>query len=321
MATILITGCAGFIGSHTAERLIAGGHRVVGIDNFRTGRAENLRALARHPNFSFHENDITVEGAMDNLAVAARPDAIIHLAALVSVPESFADPATNWRLNFDATRIVADCAERYGVKRVVFASSAAVYGQSSEKRVSESAITSPANPYGEAKLASEELLQRRARSAALSIRCLRYFNVYGARQDPSSPYSGVISIFAQRSANLLPVTVFGDGEQTRDFISVRDIARANEAAALDLAQGSHSLNICTGKGTSLLDLIRLFGRYYPQMAPPLNAPPRKGDVVHSVGDPTRARDLLGFQSGISLEVGLKDCLVSAAPIESHSSLR
>src|SRR5262249_34533843 len=154
---------------------------------------------------------------------AEKPDAIIHLAALVSVHESMTNPALNHLLNVHATHLIAEAARSAGVKRIVFASSAAVYGHSAELPIRESAEKNPISPYGAAKLASEAILLGHAAAFSLTVRCQRYFNVFGPRQDPSSPYSGVISIFERRYREGTPVTIFGDGQQTRDFISVHDV--------------------------------------------------------------------------------------------------
>ena len=232
---------------------------------------------------------------MQSLVAEFSPVAIVHLAALVSVPESMADPDLNTRLNFTATQRVAEAARQHGVRRIVFDSSAAVYGVGK----------GPISPYGTAKLASEKLLLGQA---ALSARCLRYFNVFGPRQDPRSPYSGVISVFARRFREGQRATVYGDGLQTRDFISVHDVARANVLAATrpDLASGA--IDICTGRATSLRRLLELFGDLYPQSPPPEFGPARPGDIRSSVGDPSAARGELSFVAQWTVEEGLNELI-------------
>ena len=308
MATILITGAAGFIGSHTSDRLLSDGHQVVGVDNFRTGRRENLRVASASPRFSLHEADIAQPGTLDALVATARPDALIHLAALVSVQESMTDPELNYTLNVRATHLVAEAARRHRVPRVVFASSAAIYGDAAVLPIDESLEKRPISPYGAAKLASEALLLGHGAAFGFTVRCQRYFNVFGPRQDPASPYSGVISIFDRRYRDGLPVTIYGDGHQTRDFISVHDVARANALAATKPGIPSGSANVCTGRATSLLDVVRVFGRHYPALPPPRHAAPRTGDIVHSRGSPAAAARDLDFQAAVPVETGLEELI-------------
>ena len=306
MSRVLVTGAAGFIGSHTAEQLLAAGHTVCGADNFRTGRAENLAAAARHPRFTFHELDVADAPAFDALAAGFSPEAIVHLAALVSVPESIADPALNYRLNLHATHIVAEAARKHGARRIVFASSAAVYGDAAETPTAESAAKNPISPYGAAKLASEIVLLGHAGAFALTVRSQRYFNVYGPRQDPRSPYSGVISIFCQKLGAVEAPVIFGDGGQTRDFISVHDVARANVLAATRRDVQSGPANICTGKGASLNELVAILRRQFPGAPGPVHGPARDGDIRHSLGDPGAAANELGFSARVSLVYGLTE---------------
>jgi len=312
---ILITGAAGFIGSHTSDRLLAEGHEVLGIDNFRTGHRRNLAAaLQQAPRFDLVEADVAEAGALDSLCARFRPEAIIHLAALVSVQESIADPALNHRLNVEATEHVASAAAKHGVRRVVFASSAAVYGDVCELPIDEDSPKQPISPYGEAKLRSESILLDSPAVALddCAVRCQRYFNVFGPRQDPASPYSGVISVFQNCYAEGRAPTIYGDGRQTRDFISVYDVARANALAATstrsDLASGV--ANICTGRATSLLDIVRIFSAEYSDAPPPVFAPARGGDIVHSLGNPARARAELGFGAEWTVERALAELIRS-----------
>ncbi|HNC24027.1 MAG TPA: NAD-dependent epimerase/dehydratase family protein [Opitutaceae bacterium] len=317
MATILVTGAAGFIGSHTTDLLLAEGHRVVGVDNFRTGRRENLTGASRQSGFEFHELDVAVPGALAGLVARSRPEAIIHLAALVSVQESIANPELNFVLNVQATQLVAEAARLHQVRRIVFASSAALYGDTADLPVREGAVKRPVSPYGAAKLASEDLLLGHAATYGLTVRCQRYFNVFGPRQDPSSPYSGVISIFARRYAEGKPVMIFGDGQQTRDFIAVRDVARANLLAATRPGLASGAANICTGRSTSLLDLAAVFGRHHPGVPGPLHAPARAGDIVHSLGAPDVAAAELGFNARTTVADGLAE--LAGTPAHALSS--
>ena len=228
MARILITGAAGFIGSHTADLLLASGHEVLGIDNLRTGREVNLANASRNPRFRLLREDITTEGLLIGLVAAEKPDAILHLAALVSVPESIADPVLNRRLNLEATRLVtAAAAASASVRRIAFASSAAVYGANADLPLHETAQTKPLSPYGEAKLESEKILAGLSRSQpAISTVALRYFNVYGPRQIRKSNMAAVIAVFENQYINKRPLTVVAPGTQKRRFTHVKDTVNA-----------------------------------------------------------------------------------------------
>ena len=302
--TILVTGAAGFIGSHTVDRLLADGYAVVGLDNLRTGKMENLAGALLSPRFRFEKADITEEKALDAAVEAARPSAIIHLAALVSVQESIRNPELNQLLNVTATERVIATARRHAVPRIVFASSAAVYGDPAELPLKETSPTRPISPYGEAKLHSEALLHAAADEGGPSAICLRYFNVYGPRQDPTSPYSGVISIFLRQFAAGEPISIYGDGRQTRDFIHVTDVARANVHAATQANIVCGAMNICTGRSVSINEVLGFVGRGGPSVSPVIYLASRTGDITHSRGDPGRAIANLGFASTIGAKDGL-----------------
>ena len=301
MARILITGVAGFIGSHTADHLLRAGHRVWGVDNLRTGHMSNITgALAA--GLEFGKFSVLDAARLERLVRQARVDAIIHLAALVSVNESISQPDLNFRLNVEATHTVAEAARHGRVPRLVFASSAAVYGNTKNVPVAETAALHPISPYGAAKLASEHLLLASAASYGMTVRVQRYFNVFGRRQDPSSPYSGVISIFVRKSCRGEPITVFGDGRQTRDFIAVDDVARANVLAATRPGVASGVANICTGRPASLRALLK-----HLSPLPPVHfAPARPGDIRHSAGSTAAARRALGFTARSTMAESLPD---------------
>lgn len=307
MAKILVTGAAGFIGSHTTDLLLAEGHMVLGVDNFRSGHRCNLAPALASPAFRLEEADVSAAGVLDEMAAAFRPEAIIHLAALVSVQESIQDPELNHRLNITATERVAAAALASGVKRIMFASSAAIYGDTTDLPIREETEKAPISPYGFAKLHSEGLLLGLA-DRGVTVRCHRYFNVFGPRQDPASPYSGVISIFDRRYREGRGVTIYGDGGQTRDFISVHDVARANLIAATKAGIVSGAANICTGRATSLREVVAVYARHYPAAPAPQFAPARAGDIVHSQGRPERARSELGFVAGVSVAEGLAELI-------------
>jgi len=306
MPHVLVTGAAGFIGSHTVDQLLAAGHRVTAVDNFRTGQQVNLARALHSPACELVEADVSAEGVLAELVMAGKPEAIVHLAALVSVPESIRDPELNFRLNVVATQRVAEAARAGGVERVVFASSAAVYGDAAPLPAGEDAPKAPISPYGAAKLASEALLLGHAAAYGFTVRCQRYFNVFGPRQDPGSPYSGVISLFARRYREGAAVTLYGDGGQTRDFISVHDVARATVRAATAPGLASGTANICTGRGTSLREVLAVFQRLYPGAPGPRLAPPREGDIRHSRGDPAAAAVALNFRAAVPVEDGLAE---------------
>lgn len=308
MGSILVTGAAGFIGSHTCDQLLAAGHQVAGVDNLRTGKRATLTDALAQPGFRFFEVDVTDSTRFGAVVAEMKPSAIIHLAALVSVPESIADPATNFRLNVQATQIVAELAAKHQVTRIVFASSAAVYGDPGAKSSNPTRELRPLSPYGGAKLASEVLLLSQAPGFGFTARCQRYFNVFGPRQDPSSPYSGVISIFCDKMRAEESPIIFGDGEQTRDFISVRDVARANVLAATLPNLESGVTEIATGRATSLNQLAEILRKLIPSAPAPTHAPARPGDIRHSLGSPDAARQELGFSATVAVEDGLAELL-------------
>lgn len=304
MVTIVLTGAAGFIGSHTAEQFLAAGHRVIGADNFRTGHGRNLSGILNHRNFFLREIDVAADGALSALVAEYKPAAIIHLAALVSVQESMANPELNYRINVQATRLVAEAARQHRVPRVVFASSAAVYGGTDRLPLRESGETRPISPYGAAKLASENLLLGHAEAYGFTVQSLRYFNVYGPRQDPTSPYAGVLSLFVHGFRESKPVTIYGDGRQTRDFIAVSDVAQANVLAATKADLVSGTANICTGQAVSLQKILAIFRAHFPTAPSPIYAQARLGDIMHSCGDPSKAQNDLGFRAETKIEEGL-----------------
>lgn len=304
--TYLVTGAAGFIGSHSVEWLLGQGRRVVGVDNLRTGHLENLAAARSSPSFEWALADAGDEAVMRVLFERHRFAGVLHLAALVSVPESFRDPALNYRLNLATADSIARLCLEFDCKRLVFASSAAVYGTAAALPNRESAAPQPQSPYAAAKLAAEVMLLGYAASYGLEAVCLRYFNVYGPRQDPASPYSGVLSIFTDRFRSGLPVAVYGDGEQTRDFVSVRDVARANGEALLGTSVASGRYNVCTGRAVSLNRVLAIYRELFPGVPPAEYAEARIGDIRHSLGDPSLLRDTLRFEALTPFAQGLRE---------------
>lgn len=301
---VLVTGGAGFIGSHTVDRLLASGATVLAYDNLATGILENLNKAKGSTNFRFEEGDVAQAESFAKIVSSYRPDAILHLAALVSVQESIQNPGLNFERNVYATHAVIEAARLSGAPRIVFASSAAIFGDNPHLPLGEDSAVRPLSPYGAAKLASENLLSGAASTYRLNVISNRYFNVYGPRQDPKSPYSGVMSIFYNRFRQGQPITLFGDGKQTRDFIFVRDVAEANCRALASKLPGNEAFNICTGVSTSLLDLLSVFKEHFPDAPPACFAAARTGDIIHSLGNPSKAQRLLGFEAKTTIRSGL-----------------
>jgi UDP-glucose 4-epimerase len=306
----VVTGGAGFIGSHTVDRLMERGLRVVVLDDFRTGKRANLARWASSPMLDIVTCDVSqgIFAALAPLTAKYGPvERIVHLAAQVSVVASVANPLTDMQVNYGGTCHVLEYARAMGVKKVVFASSAAVYGDVTEMPVGEDTPTQPMSPYGINKLASEHALDYYASVHGVPCTALRFFNVYGPRQDPSSPYSGVISIFADRAKAGRTLTIFGDGSQTRDFVYVGDVVRAIVAAASD---GNSRLiaNVGTGGETSVLELARAVNELCGNRSTIEHAPPRAGEILKSRARVDRLRDQLGVVAQTKLHDGLKATL-------------
>jgi UDP-glucose 4-epimerase len=296
----LVTGGAGFIGSHIAEALLAEGHAVRVLDNLSSGHEENLDGLA----VEFVRGDIRDLAAVR--AAAAGVDGVFHEAALVSVPESVEKPVENHEINVTGTLNVLVAAREAGVRRLVLASSAAVYGENPELPKREDMLPEPVSPYALGKIAGEYYLRVFADLYGVETAALRYFNVYGPRQDPRSMYSGVISKFADVLAAGDTPTIFGDGGQTRDFVFVKDVVRANLLAMRSARAGKGEVfNVGTGRKTSLLELLDALSGIFGRKTEPKFAPPRAGDIRHSVADISRAGEILGYRPQTALAEGLR----------------
>lgn len=297
----IVTGGAGFIGSHLTEQLLAENHSVIVVDNLSTGSLQNL---PNHPQLKFLQKDILTCHPDD---FPETIDGIAHLAATPSVTESWLKPLKAHHNNLSATVHIIQLCQALNIPRLIFASSAAVYGNKTQLPIRESQETSPISPYGLQKLVSEQYANLFAKQVGLSFIALRFFNVFGPRQMPNSPYSGVISIFTKAMAEGLPITIYGDGQQTRDFIYVKDVAIAiSQALTLPLAAGSCiSCNLGSGKQTSLLDLVDILKSCFPNWNEAINlATPRTGDIQHSQADISKIQSLLGFTPQWSVEAGL-----------------
>jgi UDP-glucose 4-epimerase len=298
---ILVTGGAGFIGSAIAQRLLATGHTVVVFDNLETGQRANV------------PDDVElVEGDIRDLDAVKRVvrgvDDVIHQAAMVSVPASVEDPGYCFDVNITGTRNVLDAARRAGCRRVTLASSAAVYGAAPHLPAKESAQLAPASPYAYSKFVNEVDALYYHQYFGLQTLCLRYFNVYGPGQSPRSPYAGVIAIVARQLLAREPVTVFGTGEQTRDYVYFADVAGAVVRAVEMPSLAEHVLNVGRGQQVSLLEMIAELGRLLGHKPEVRFAEQRKGDVLHSLADIERLERSLGLPSATPLAVGLEQTL-------------
>jgi UDP-glucose 4-epimerase len=312
--TILVTGGAGFIGSHRVDRRVTEGHRVRVLDDLSTGRSSNL-----DPRAELVVADISAIGrVLDGVGD------IFHLAAVASVARGNEDWRGTHRINQSGSVAVFEAAKAAGRLPVVYASSAAIYGDTGGVVAHEGLVPAPATAYGADKFGSE--LHARIGSLIHGVPTLglRFFNVYGPRQDPSSPYSGVISIFARGIAAAAPLVLHGDGAQTRDFVHVGDVVAHLCAAMAALRRGTPgvmgtALNVCTGRGVSIRELAVLLGRQQSVTPELASGPARPGDIRHSRGCPARARSALGVRAMVTLEAGLAT-LAAAEAMPVHESM-
>jgi UDP-glucose 4-epimerase len=300
-----VTGGAGFIGSHLVDRLVDADQDVIVIDNFSTGRAANLSHSRGLPNFQLVRRDIR-RIPRSLLKRLKRIDRIVHLAALTGVQQSIRDPVSTTDVNVVGTLNVLEAAKALKAERVVFASSAAVYGTPRTLPVAEEADVSPISPYGASKAAAELYLGSFEENHGIDAVSLRYFNVYGPRQTVSQ-YAGVISIFAKRALNQEPLQIFGDGSQTRDFIFVSDVVEAT-MASLEATPENRTFNIASGKETSILELAKVIQRITGSRSELEFCPPRSGDIARSVAHTARAAEELGFKTRTSLDDGLSSTI-------------
>ena len=311
MAKVCVTGAAGFIGGHLAEALLAAGHEVVGLDDFSSGKRENAALLARHPQFSLTEGSIADPGDVERAVSGAMW--VFHLAAIPSVPVSMAEPVRTNAVNVGGTVNVLETARRHGVKRVVLACSCAAYGDGPEQPKHELLPPRPMSPYAVQKISCELYAQTYTRAYGLPCVALRFFNVYGPRQDPKSEYAAAIPRFTTRLlAGELPI-VFGDGQQTRDFVHVSDVVRANLLAAQSERAPGEVINVASGRSSSLLELIALIHRAIGPGAGKLAIElqePRAGDLRASSADISKARDLLDYEPQVKLSDGLSGIVES-----------
>jgi nucleoside-diphosphate-sugar epimerase len=297
----LVTGGAGFIGSNTVDELVHRGHSVVVVDDLSSGNAENLAGLKGK--IELLQHSIT---DLDKLREACRGvDYVLHLGARTSVPRSLIDPLETNRANVDGTLNVLVAARDAKVKRVVFAGSSSVYGETPILPKREDMTPEPISPYGVSKLAAEVYGQVFHRAYGLEFVSLRYFNVFGPRQDPGSPYSGVLSLFNAAFLEGTHPTVFGDGEQSRDFTYVGNVVEANLLACEAKRAAGLVINIGTGNRYTLNQTLALLEKITGRRAKAKYAPPREGDIRDSQADITLAKNALGYNPRIGFEEGLK----------------
>ncbi|HEY1658145.1 MAG TPA: SDR family oxidoreductase [Candidatus Sulfotelmatobacter sp.] len=303
MALFLITGIGGFIGSSIARELLKRGERVRGVDNFSTGKRENLAEILR--NIEFSEADILDLDALNR--AFAGVDYVFHEAAIPSVPKSVLDPIGSNRANIDGTVNVLVAARDAKVKRVVYAASSSAYGDTPTLPKHEGMIPDPISPYAVAKLAGEHYMTSFYRCYGLETVALRYFNVFGPRQDPSSPYSGVLAKFIMQMLNNQQPTIFGDGEQSRDFTYIDNVVQANLlACSAPAAQAAGKMfNVATGQRVTLHETFKLLQSLTGYSGKPVHGPERGGDIKHSLADIARAEKHLGYKPTVDFETGLK----------------
>jgi nucleoside-diphosphate-sugar epimerase len=301
VAFYLVTGGAGFIGSHIVEELIRRGERVRVLDNFSTGRRENLAPVLEHVD--------VIEGDLCDLATVRRAvegvDCVLHQAALASVQRSVDDPLAAHTANATGTLHLLMAARDAGVKRVVYASSSSVYGDSPVLPKQEDHLPRPKSPYAVSKLAGEYYCQTFAGLYELETVSLRYFNVFGPRQDPTSQYAAVIPLFITAMLRGAAPTVYGDGGQSRDFTYVSNVVRANLLAATAPGVAGRVFNVACGQRCTLLDLIAALDEALGTHVAPVHAAPRPGDVRHSLADVTAAQEALGYRTEVDLHEGLR----------------
>ncbi|RJQ52958.1 MAG: SDR family oxidoreductase [Actinobacteria bacterium] len=301
---VLVTGGAGFIGSNLVQRLLEQGHSVRVLDNFATGLRSNLISFEKE--IELVEGDLRSYERVHNGVRGV--DVVLHQGALPSVPRSIQDPLTTNSVNINGTLNVLLASRDEGVKRVVYASSSSVYGESRELPKRESMVLAPLAPYAVAKLAGEFYCQAFSRVYPIETVCLRYFNVFGPRQDPRSQYSAVLPKFIDRMRDGARPVIFGDGEQSRDFTYVGNVVDANLLAMEADGVSGEIFNIATGKAVTLNSVVEELNKMLGAAIQPEYEPSRVGDIRHSLADVSKAERMLGYQPRVSFKEGLAETL-------------
>ncbi len=298
----LITGGAGFIGSHIARALLKQGADVRILDNFSSGKRENLKGL----DVEIIEGDLR---DASRVAEAVRGvNIIFHEAAFVSVPESMEKPQECFDVNVTGTSILFEAARKVGVQRAVIASSAAVYGDSTAMPLVEDTPLRQLSPYAVSKRVTEMYAELYTHSFEFEVAALRYFNVYGPRQRPDSMYAAAVPIFIRRMLDNKPITVHGDGGQSRDLVNVRDVVQANLLASKHPDAPGQVFNVCTGVETRLLDLLDILYGIFPNAPMHIHSEPRAGDIYRSIGTPKKAMNILEFRPQVTLAEGVREAV-------------
>lgn len=297
----LVTGGAGFIGSNTVDELVRRGHGVVVLDDLSSGKEDNLAEV--RSKITFMKGSITDIEVVQKAMVQA--DYVIHLAARTSVPRSVKDPVDTNRINVDGTLNVLVAARDNKVKRVVFAASSSAYGDTPTLPKSEDMQPVPISPYGVTKYVGELYAQTFGRCYGLENVCLRYFNIFGPRQDPDSPYSGVLSRFSTAFLESIPPVVFGDGEQTRDFTYVDNAVQANILACEASSASGRTFNVGTGCAVSLNQVLQMLQKTSGKALETKYEPAREGDIRDSLADIRLAKEFLGYEPAVLFEEGLE----------------
>jgi UDP-glucose 4-epimerase len=301
MSKCLVTGGAGFIGSHIVQGLLERGDEVRVLDNFSTGKEENLKDFKGE--IDLIKGDLREQ--TDLLKAIQGIEYIFHQAAFVSVPLSMEDPELCFEVNVNGTIKLLSAAKESGVKRVVLASSAAVYGDNPAVPLTEGAQLDPLSPYAASKRVGEIYTKIYSDLLNLDVVALRYFNVYGPRQNPGSDYAAVIPIFIKKILAGEKPVIYGDGRQSRDFIYIDDIVRANLFAAESIQAAGRVVNICSGTEINLLQLVENLSIIFNREVQPSFEKERPGDIYRSSGDPALARDILEFTPQMDMEAGLR----------------
>lgn len=302
MSTALVTGVAGFIGSHVAEALLERGETVRGIDNFATGRESNVDLLTGHDGFSFTEGDIRDAETM--ATVLEDVGTVFHQAAVPSVPRSVEDPVTSTDANCTGTATVLDEARHADVETVVVASSSSVYGSNDQLPKVETMETAPESPYALSKYYTEQLAMQSSDLYGLQTVALRYFNVYGPRQDPDGDYAAVIPKFITLMLDGQRPVIYGDGEQSRDFTHIDNVVQANLLAA-DSDVSGEAFNVARNDRVTVNELVETLNDLLDTDIEAVHDDPRPGDVRHSMADISKARELLGYEPTVDFEEGLE----------------
>ena len=301
MSQFLVTGGAGFIGSNLCHALVARGDAVRVLDNFSTGRAANLADLGDR--VQVREGDVRDAAAVDEAMVGV--EYVLHQAALPSVQRSIEEPLESDRTNVLGTLNVLEAARRAGVRRVVFAASSSAYGETPTLPKVESMSPDPLSPYAVSKLAAEHYCKVYWHNYGLATVSLRYFNVFGPRQDPASHYAAVIPRFVTAALRGEPPIIYGDGEQSRDFCFIDNCVEANLKACVAADAEEQVYNVACGERTTLLDVTHQLSAIVGRQVTPRHEPARSGDIRHSLADITRARRILGYTAAVSFAEGLR----------------